>query len=222
MVQEGEKKQVMDEVIQSVLEYDPERVNAAVRAALSVIGLSPVDILEKGLTVGITGVGERFERGSIFLPELVRASQAMQEGVNILKTQWKNMDSERKVLGKMVIGTVKGDMHNIGKQIVGSLLEAAGFEFFDIGEDIPEEAFVEKVIAIKPDILGLSALLTTSMPHQGYVINALEKAGIRGMTKVMVGGAPTTEKWAKEIGADGWAPNAVLTVKQAKKLLQVD
>lgn len=222
MVQEDEKKQALEEVMRSVLECDPEKVITAVQDALSVVGLSPLEILEKGLSVGIKEVGEKFERGLFFLPELVLASNAMQEGVNVLKTEWKNMASERKILGKFVIGTVKGDVHNIGKQIVGSLLESADFEFFDIGEDVPEEVFVEKVIEIKPDILGLSALLTTSMPHQGYVISALKEAGIRSTIKVMVGGAPTTENWAKEIGADGWAPNAVLTVKQAKRLLQVD
>ena len=166
-------------------------------------------------------MGAQFERGRVFLPELVLASKAMQEGVRVLKTQWKNMDRERKILGRVVLGTVKGDMHSIGKQILGSLLGAAGFEFFDLGEDISEEVFVEKVKLMKPDILGLSALLTTSMPHQAYVMNALKEAGIRQMIKVLVGGAPTTEEWAREIGADDWAPNAVLAVEQAKKVLKV-
>jgi len=208
------------EVARAIQKYDPDTARAAVEKALNA-GIDPSKILEKGLIVGVEDVGSKFACGDIFLPELVLGSKAMQAGLEVLKTRWKNMESEWKALGKVVLGTVKGDMHNIGKQIVASLLAAVGFEVLDIGEDVSEKTFVEKVKEIKPDILGLSALLTTSMPHQQYVITALEEADVRSKIILMVGGAPTTEEWAKEIGADGWAPNAALATDQAKKLLKM-
>jgi 5-methyltetrahydrofolate--homocysteine methyltransferase len=221
MVVNKSNSETITELIRSVVEYDVKAVPSAVEKALKA-GVSPLRILEEGLSVGINKVGDEFGCGNAFLPELLMASKAMEIGINILKDHWRNMESERKTFGKILLGTVKGDVHNIGKQILASLMLTAGFKVFDIGVDIPEKTFVEKVKEIKPDILGLSALLTTSMPQQGYVIQALEKEGIRRAVKIMVGGAPTSEEWARKIGADGWAPNAVMAIKEAKKLLNVE
>ena len=220
MKQDDQTAQLLEEIRRTVVEYDVKGVEVAVEKALNA-GVYPTDILENGLSIGIKEIGKQFGDGSIFLPELIRGSKAMQEGVNLLKAHWENMASERKVLGKVIIGTVKGDVHSIGKQIVSSLLNAGGFELFDIGEDVPIETFIDEVKKIKPDIIGLSALLTTTLPQQRYVIRGLKEAGLRDKVKVMIGGAPTTEDWAMEIGADGWAPNAGLAVKEAKKLLKV-
>ena len=123
---------------------------------------------------------------------------AMQAGIEVLKKNWKNMESERKILGKVVLGTVKGDVHGIGKDIVSSFLAAAGFEVIDLGVDVSEKTFIEQVKLVKPHILGLSALLTTTMPQQGYVIESLKAADLRETVKVMIGGAPTSEAWAEK------------------------
>lgn len=213
-------RRLLAELAQAVTDYDPQAARQRTEKALDA-GITPLNALEMGLSVGIEKVGAQFGSGDIFLPELVRAAQAMQAGLDVLKTRWEHMESERRTLGKVVLGTVRGDIHSIGKQIVASLLTAASFEVIDLGVNVFPETFVDKVTALKPEIVGLSALLTTSMPWQRHVINALEQAGLRGKVKVIVGGSPITEEWAKEIGADGWAPNAALAVKQAKFLLGV-
>ncbi len=212
------KCQLLAELVRSVAESAPRSAKELTEKALDA-GISPLEVLEKGLSVGIQQVGAQFARGEVFLPELVMGAAAMQAGVDVLKVRWENMATERKVLGRVMLGTVKGDIHSIGKQIVSSLLAAAGFDVIDLGVSIPLETFVEKVREIKPDVLGLSALLTTSVPQQRYVVQALEKAGIRGSVRVLVGGAPTTEQWAAEIGADGWAPNAATAVEEARRVL---
>jgi trimethylamine corrinoid protein len=159
------KHRLLAEIARSVTGYDAEAAKAATRQALDA-GIAPLEALEEGLSVGIEAVGARFGCGEIFLPELVSAAGAMQAGLDVLKTRWENMDRERKVLGKVVLGTVKGDIHSIGKQIVGSLLTAAGFTTVDLGVDVAVETFVEKAKVLQPHIVGLSALLTTSMPWQ--------------------------------------------------------
>jgi corrinoid protein of di/trimethylamine methyltransferase len=205
-------------LIRSVLSCEGEATRRAVEMALQE-GMNPQEILDQGLLVGIEQVGYEFGAGNLFLPELVGASMAMQAGLDLLKQHWKHMESERKVLGKVLLGTVKGDVHSIGKDIVSSFLAAAGFEVIDLGVDVSEKTFIEQVKAVKPHVLGLSALLTTTLPQQGYVIDSLKTVGIRESVKVMVGGAPTSEAWAEKIGADGWAPNAGLAVEYCKKLI---
>lgn len=213
-----EQERLLAELAQVVIDSDPDAAPEIVQKALAA-GISPLDVLEKGLAVGIAEVGDRFGREEIFLPELVMASEAMRAGIDVLKASWDTMASQRTVLGHVLLGTVKGDIHNIGKQIVMSLLTANGFEVTDLGVDVPTATFVEKVMELRPDIVGLSALLTTSLPHQRAVIEALKEAGVRDQVRVLIGGSPVTAEWAEVIRADGYAPNAALAVDRAKQLM---
>ncbi|HOU27974.1 MAG TPA: cobalamin-dependent protein, partial [Thermoleophilia bacterium] len=160
-------------------------------------------------------------RGEFFLPELVQGAEAMKAAVAVLQPALDASGAERKALGTAVAGTVAGDIHEIGKTIVCSMLSAAGFTVTDVGCDVPVEAFVEKVREMQPDLLLLSALLTTTMPNQQKTIAALKDAGLRDAVKVMIGGAPTTRAWADEIGADGYAEDAIEAVETAKSILGV-
>ena len=184
-------------------------------------GLSAADILDKGFVKGIEEVGDLFGRGEFFLPELVQGAEAMKAAVAVLQPAIDAAGGGRKTLGVAVAGTVAGDIHEIGKTIVCSMLSAAGFTVTDVGCDVPIETFVGKVRELQPDLLLLSALLTTTMPNQQKTIEALKAAGLRDGLKVMVGGAPTTRAWADEIGADGYAEDAIEAVTAAKGLLGV-
>lgn len=185
-------------------------------------GLSAVDILDLGFVKGIEEVGDLFGRGEFFLPELVQGAEAMKAAVAVLQPALDAAGAGRRALGTAVAGTVEGDIHEIGKTIVCSMLSAAGFSVTDVGCDVPVQTFVEKVKELKPDLLLLSALLTTTMPNQQKTIEALKAAGLRDQVKVMIGGAPTTRAWADEIGADGYAEDAIEAVAAAKALLGVD
>ena len=184
-------------------------------------GLPPADILDKGFVKGIEEVGDLFGRGEFFLPELVQGAEAMKAAVAVLQPAIDAAGGGRTTLGVAVAGTVAGDIHEIGKTIVCSMLSAAGFTVTDVGCDVPVVTFVEKVKEIKPDLLLLSALLTTTMPNQQKTIEALKAAGLREGVKVMIGGAPTTRAWADEIGADGYSEDAIEAVATAKSLLGV-
>jgi corrinoid protein of di/trimethylamine methyltransferase len=182
-------------------------------------GLPPADILDKGFVKGIEEVGDLFGKGEFFLPELVQGAEAMKAAVAVLQPELDKSKDGRKPVGVVVAGTVAGDIHEIGKTIVCSMMSAAGFEVTDIGCDVTPETFVEKVQEVKPDLLLLSALLTTTMPNQQKTIEALQAAGLRDGVKVMIGGAPTTRAWSDEIGADGYAEDAIEAVASAKVLL---
>jgi corrinoid protein of di/trimethylamine methyltransferase len=184
-------------------------------------GLPPADILDKGFVKGIEEVGDLFGKGEFFLPELVQGAEAMKSAVAVLQPALDASKEGRKATGVAVAGTVAGDIHEIGKTIVCSMLSAAGFEVTDVGCDVPAEDFVEKVKEVKPDLLLLSALLTTTMPNQQKTIEALKAAGLRDGVKVMIGGAPTTRAWSDEIGADGYAEDAIEAVAVAKQLMGV-
>jgi 5-methyltetrahydrofolate--homocysteine methyltransferase len=174
-------------------------------------------ILEKGLLPGMNFVGERFRAGDMFIPEVLLSAKTLNSAMDILRPLLS--EAGAKDTGTIVIGTVEGDIHNVGKNLVVMLLEGAGFKVVDLGIDVPSEKFVDAVKTHQPDILGLSALLTTTMPKMKEVIESLEEAGLRKSIKVMVGGAPVTEKFAKDIGADGYAPNGGAAVDKAKALL---
>jgi 5-methyltetrahydrofolate--homocysteine methyltransferase len=174
-------------------------------------------ILEKGLLPGMDFVGERFKAGEIFIPEVLFSARTMSAAMDILRPLLSEADT--RAAGTVVIGTVEGDMHNIGKNLVAMLLEGAGFKVIDLGIDVPSEKFVDAVKTHQPNIVGLSALLTTTMPKMKEVIESLVEAGLRKSVKVMVGGAPVTEKFAKDVGADGNAHNAGAAVALAKALL---
>jgi corrinoid protein of di/trimethylamine methyltransferase len=205
---------------QSVLDGEMEQAAELAQKGLDE-GLPAVDILDLGFVKGIEEVGDLFARGEFFLPELVQGAEAMKAAVAVLQPALDASGSGRKALGVAVAGTVAGDIHEIGKTIVCSMLSAAGFSVTDVGCDVPVETFVAKVREEQPDLLLLSALLTTTMPNQQKTIEALKEAGLRDSVKVMVGGAPTTRAWADEIGADGYSEDAIEAVATAKGLLGV-
>ena len=179
--------------------------------------IPPAKILSDGLVAGMDIVGDKFRRDELFMPEVLISAKAMQAGMDILRP--KLVEAGAKLAGKIVLGTVKGDLHDIGKNLVGMLMEGAGFQVIDLGIDVPSEKFVETVKSQKPDILGLSALLTTTMPKMKEVVESLVEAGVRPSVKVMVGGAPVTEKFAKDVGADAYAPDAASAVEKARELI---
>jgi 5-methyltetrahydrofolate--homocysteine methyltransferase len=180
-------------------------------------GVPAGEIISGYLIPALAEVGDRFERGEIFVPEMLLAARAMQTGVSVLEPFL--MGSEVEKVGRMVIGTVKGDLHDIGKNLVRMMFEAAGFDVIDIGIDVSAEAFVGAVKENNPDIVGMSALLTTTLPAVGTTIEALVKAGVRDSVKVLVGGAPVTQAYADRVGADGYAPDAAAAARRGKELL---
>jgi 5-methyltetrahydrofolate--homocysteine methyltransferase len=181
-------------------------------------GIGPGSIIQDGFIAAMTVVGDKFKRNEIYVPEMLIAARAMKAGLEVVKPLL--VGGEVKALAKVVLGTVKGDLHDIGKNLVGMLLEGAGAEVIDLGVDVPAEKFVESVNAHQPQFVGMSALLTTTMPTMRETIEALEQAGIRGHVKVLVGGAPVSQKYADEIGADGYAANASEAVDRIKEHLQ--
>jgi 5-methyltetrahydrofolate--homocysteine methyltransferase len=181
-------------------------------------GVAPMEIIEKGLRPAMEEVGRKFETLEIFLPEMIMAADAMAAGVELLRPNMAGKEAEGRI-GRLVLGTVSGDVHRIGKDIVRIMLEGAGFEVADVGHDVPDDTFVKNVRDGKPDILGMSALMTTTMQNIPRVIEALNAEGLRGKVKVIVGGAPVLPEWAKQIGADGYGENAVQAVKIARQLV---
>lgn len=208
---------ILKRLKESVLNYD---VEGAVEASKEVIktGFDPLKAIEQGLAEGLKIIGEKFGAGEIFLPMLMIAAQALKESLAILEPALAKGKS-RKVLGKVVIGTVEGDIHDIGKSIVAAMLTANGFEVHDIGCDAPTSKFIGKVKEVKPDIIGMSALLTTTMLKMTEVIDALKKEGLRGKVKVIVGGAPVSAAWAEQIGADAYGEDAMVAVDVTKNLV---
>ena len=179
-------------------------------------GISPAVILSDALVAGMDVVGEKFRRDELFMPEVLIAAKAMQAAMTVLRP--KLIETGVETAGTIVIGTVQGDLHDIGKNLVGMLFEGAGYQVIDLGVGVAPERFVEAVRTHKPDIVGLSSLLTTTMPQMREVIESLVEAGLRGSVKVMVGGAPVTEKFAQDIGADGYSPDAASAVEKARVL----
>ena len=209
---------ILNELKTAVIEGDSEKSIEFAKKALE-SNIPPLDAITKGLAKGVKEVGDSFSAGEVFLVELVMAGDAMKAGMSVLLPVIKESKTEITSAGKVMIGTVAGDIHSIGKDIVSTLLEADGFEVLNVGEDVSSEAFVEKVKEHKPDVLGLSSLLTATMPAQKDVIEKLKEAGLRGDIKVIIGGAPTTQEWSDEIEADGWAGDAVDAVRLVKKLV---
>ena len=199
-----------------MLEGDFEGVKSNVQTALDA-NLDPTNILNDGMIAAMREVGNRFEAGDYYVPEMLIAARAMQSGMAILKPHL--LQADRKSSGKVLIGTVKGDLHDIGKNLVALMLEGAGFEITDLGVDVPIEDFVRVAQEQKPDIVAMSALLTTTMPMMKQTINAFETAGLRDKVKFIVGGAPVTETYAKQIGADGFSSDASRAVNVAKSLV---
>jgi corrinoid protein of di/trimethylamine methyltransferase len=210
--------EIYEQLTQAVIDGEEEVASSLAQQALDQ-GLAPGDILNEGLVKGIEEVGRRFGCGDFFLPELVQGALAMQEAVEVLTPAFEASTEGRQIIGSAVAGTVAGDLHEIGMTIVCSMLSAAGFQVTNLGHDVSPEAFVDKVGELKPQLLLLSALLTTTTTGQQKTIEALVAAGLRDQVQVLVGGAPVTQEWADQIGADGYAEDAIEAVALAKKLV---
>jgi len=205
-------------ITKSIVEGEPDGTVRLTRQALEA-GLEPMTIIDEGLMPGMDIVGEKFSSGEYFLPHLIIAANGMKRAMELLEPELRARQQAVKASGTVVIGTVKGDIHEIGKSLVGTMLSASGFRVYDLGVDVPTETFVARVRETGADLLGLSALLTTTMVVQQEVIEALIEAGLRDRVKVIVGGAPVTQEWADSIGADGYAEDAVGAVTLAKRLV---
>jgi 5-methyltetrahydrofolate--homocysteine methyltransferase len=199
----------------AVLEGNEERVPKLVQKGLDE-GLAPKDILDNGLIVGMNEVGARFKRGAMFVPEVLMSAKSMQAGLTVLRPEL--VSSGAQLIGTIVMGTVKGDLHDIGKNLVGMMCEGAGFEVIDLGFNVEPEKFIQAIKQHQPNIVGMSALLTTTMRAMGHTIKAIEEAGLRDQVKIMVGGAPVDAEFAERIGADGYGSNAPAGSDLAKRL----
>jgi corrinoid protein of di/trimethylamine methyltransferase len=202
---------------QAVIAGEPEDAEAFAKQALEE-KVDPLSCINNGLMPGIQKVGELFSSGEYFLPELIIGADAMKAALDVLEPALVG-GQKREVVGMVVLGTVEGDLHEIGKTLVGTMLTANGFQVVDIGVDQTSEAFIKAVEEHKADIVGASALLTTTMLQQKNLVEALEKAGLRDKVKVMIGGAPVTDRYAEEIGADGYAEDAISAVDMAYRLM---
>lgn len=211
--------ELFSRMVQAVIDGEKERAVELAQEALY-LEIPPLEAIDKGYIVGIQKVGELFEKGDFFLPELVMGAEAMQAALAVLEPELKRRHQERERLGHAIAGTVEGDIHEVGKRLVCTMLVANGFDVLDLGPDVAAEIFIEKVRELKPDLLLLSALMTTTMPEQRSVIEALKGARLRDRVKVMVGGAAVSPSWAGEIGADGYAENAIEAVEVAKGLVE--
>ncbi len=207
---------IIQEIYSGVIEGNSTLVKEKVQEALSA-GIYAQTILNQGLIPAMAEVGRLFEEGEYFVPEMLIAARAMQGGMGLLKPLLKEADV--KAAGRVVIGTVKGDLHDIGKNLVAMMLEGAGFEIIDLGNDVPPEKFVEAARLHQADIVAMSALLTTTMVNMKSTIEAIEAAGLRRKVKILIGGAPVTESYAHQIGADGYGEDASRAVQAAKALV---
>lgn len=204
----------------SIIAGETEDAEALAKQAVAE-GVDPLEAINQGFVQGVNFVGDQFAIGEMFLPELVMAGEAMKAAVAVLEPELVKHGTARKMLGTVVIGTVEGDIHEIGKTLVGTMLSASGFKVIDLGVDVPIDKFIDTAKAENADIIGMSALLTTTMVNQQVVIDHLTAAGMRQQVKVMVGGAPVTQEWASRIGADGFSPDAIGSVQVAKHLMGI-
>ncbi|HLK33791.1 MAG TPA: corrinoid protein [Terriglobales bacterium] len=204
---------------QSIVEGAAEHATQLAGQALAA-GVDPLQAVNQGFVPGVDYVGEQFAARQMFLPDLIMAAEAMKAGIAVLEPEMRRRGAQREFVGRIVLGTVKGDIHEIGKTLVGILLSAAGFEVIDLGVNVAAETFAAKAREMRADIVGVSSLLTTTMALQRGVVEALEREGLRPRVKIIVGGAPVTRKWAEEIGADGYGKDAVGAVALAKSLME--
>jgi len=212
---------ILDELANAVQSFDSDKVMEATKKALAA-GIDPSTVIEQGIAKGLRVVGKKFEDGELFLMHLVAAAEPAQKAIKeLVEPEIKKRKGERKSAGKVVLGTVAGDIHDIGKNIVGAMLIASGFDVIDIGKDIPAEEFVKKAKEVNANVVGASALLSTSLPVQAEIVKAFKAANMRDKVKLVFGGAPCTAEWVKEIGGDGYAESAVEGVSVIKQLLGV-
>ena len=213
--------EILSDITQSLVDGEPETTFELTQKALG-LGIEPMSIIREGLMPGMNIVGENFASGEFFLPDLIIAAEGMKKAMEVLEPELVARQQSIESPGTIVIGTVKGDIHEIGKTLVATMLSANGFKVYDLGVDVPTEAFIAKIKETQANILGLSALLTTTMTMQREIIRALQSTGMRQAVKVMVGGAPVTRGWMSEIGADGYAEDAMGAVKVAKELMGIN
>jgi len=211
-------EELFKKMAQSIIDGDSDASTALAKEAIA-MGIHPLEAITKGFVIGVNTVGDAFGRGEAFLPELVMSGEAMKAAVAVLDPELRKLGTERRMLGRVVIATVEGDIHEIGKTLVATMLGASGFEVYDLGVDASSDKIIGKALEVNADIIAMSALLTTTMIRQREVIEELEKEGLRSRFKVMVGGAPITRDWVKTIGADGYSEDAVGAVAMAKQLL---
>lgn len=210
---------ILREITKSLVACEPDTTVALTERAIG-DGMEPLAIIEQGLVPGMERVGAKFQAGEYFLPQMVIAANAMQEAMALLEPALRARHEVAARAGTVVIGTVEGDIHEIGKSLVATMMAANGFQIHDVGVDVSPKAFVDKIRETGADLVGLSALLTTTMAAQRKTIEALEEAGIRDQVRVMVGGAPVTEAWADAVGADGYAEDAVGAVALGRRLVR--
>ena len=206
---------VLEELSQALINGNAPKTKELAQKAIDE-GMAPSKVLSEGLIVGMNEVGRRFKNNEFYVPEVLIAARAMHSGMDVLKPLLS--EAEASSAGTVVLGTVKGDLHDIGKNLVSMMLEGAGFNVIDVGVDVAPDKFLEAVRDKKPQVVGLSALLTTTMPAMKTTIEALKEAGVRDSVKVMIGGAPVTQRYSDEIGADGYAPDAASAVDVARRL----
>jgi corrinoid protein of di/trimethylamine methyltransferase len=211
-------ERIFQEMAQAVIDGAPDKARELAGEALR-SGIQPLEAIDRGFKPGMDVVGDGFAKGELFIPDLMMSGEAMKAAISTLEPELVKRRQQREVLGKVVIGTVQGDIHEIGKTLVATMLAANGFEVYDLGVDVPARRFLDKVREVGADLLGLSALLTTTILNQEAVIQSLEESGLRGQVKVIIGGVPASPEWAEEIGADGYAENATEAVKVARQVL---
>jgi trimethylamine corrinoid protein len=211
-------KAILENLVAAVVERDRDKAQQNARAVLD-SQIDPLMAVEEGLSKGMAIVGERFENGEVFLPELMMASDAFSAAVEILKPEIRAQKKEMARTGTVLIGTVRGDFHNIGKNIVATVLETQGFDVVDIGIDNSSLKFIEEAEKVNADIIALSSLMTTTLPGQKEVIDTLKEVKLRDKYFVIVGGGPATQEWADRIGADGYGKNGLQAVEIVKKLM---
>ena len=211
-------EELYKEMAQSIIDGDSDISTELAKKSIE-LKIHPLDAITKGFVVGVTYIGDQFGKGEAFLPELVMAGEAMKAAIAVLEPELLKLGEVREMMGRVVLATVEGVIHEIGKTLVGTMLSASGFEVFDLGVDQPAEKIIGKALEVNANLIGMSALLTTTMVRQREVIEELDKEGLRPRIKVMVGGAPITKDWVEKIKADGYSEDAIGAVKVAKELL---
>ena len=218
MMEDIQTEELYKEMAQSIIDGEAEQAVSLAQKSID-LQMHPLDTITKGFVMGINYIGDQFGKGEAFLPELVMAGEAMKAVIATLEPELVKQGQAREVLGRVVLATVEGDIHEIGKTLVGTMLSASGFEVYDIGVDAPAEKIIGKALEVDANLIGMSALLTTTMVRQRELIEELDKEGLRPRIKVLVGGAPITKDWAEKIKADGTSEDAVGAVRLAKQLV---